>query len=99
VILRGAAMRATRTPPPPHPSDLQCHGCSIPPPFPPSLHPCGAALFIAGAKSDYCTPVHWDAVQQYFGRAERVEVAGCGHYVHAEKPKEVEDILTTALKA
>ncbi len=69
----------------------------VPPPSPAHSLPC-PALFIAGAKSDYCPPEHLDAIGKYFASATRVQVDGSGHYVHAEKPKEVEALLTKALQ-
>ncbi len=50
----------------------------------------GPALFLAGALSDYVGPEGQDAIARYFPRAERREVAGAGHWVHAQAPREFE---------
>ncbi|SDE66947.1 Pimeloyl-ACP methyl ester carboxylesterase [Paracoccus isoporae] len=50
----------------------------------------GPALFLAGAASDYAAegPAA-DAIRRYFPQAELRYLDGCGHWIHAEKPKEV----------
>jgi len=55
----------------------------------------GACLFVRGALSDYIQDRDWERIQSQFPRARLVEVAGSGHWVHAEKP----DALDEALRA
>ncbi|MCP1168213.1 alpha/beta fold hydrolase [Limimaricola litoreus] len=50
----------------------------------------GPALFLSGAKSSYVTPAHHAAVEALFPEAVMEEIAGAGHWLHAEKPREVE---------
>lgn len=45
------------------------------------------ALFLTGAGSDYMRPEHWPAIRALFPAAEREEIAGAGHWVHAEAPR------------
>ena len=56
------------------------------PRFPEGRHYDGPTLFVAGATSDYILPAHEDVIAQYFPKAETVEVAGAGHWVHADNP-------------
>jgi pimeloyl-ACP methyl ester carboxylesterase len=46
----------------------------------------GPTLFVTGSASDYVRPEHWTRIQALFPAAERVEIAGAGHWVHAEAP-------------
>ncbi len=50
----------------------------------------GPALFLAGASSDYVTEAGQGAIARYFPRAERRDVAGAGHWVHAQAPRDFE---------
>ena len=50
----------------------------------------GPALFLSGGKSDYLAPARRAGIAHYFPNAEVREVAGAGHWVHAEAPREVE---------
>ena len=47
----------------------------------------GPTLFIAGANSDYVTDAHWPGIRALFPAAEREEIAGAGHWIHAEAPR------------
>lgn len=46
----------------------------------------GPVLFIKGGASDYIQPQFWPAVQRLFPAATLEVMAGCGHWLHAEKP-------------
>jgi esterase len=46
----------------------------------------GPALFIKGGASEYIQPQYWPAVQQLFPAATLEVMAGCGHWLHADKP-------------
>ena len=50
----------------------------------------GPALFLSGANSSYVTPEHHAAIEALFAQARFEEIAGAGHWLHAEKPREVE---------
>jgi len=50
------------------------------------------AVFIYGEESDY-VPGHENRVQEYFFNAHFERVAGAGHWLHADKPQEVSNIL------
>ncbi|MFQ5623971.1 MAG: alpha/beta fold hydrolase [Paracoccaceae bacterium] len=50
----------------------------------------GAVLFLSGAASDYVKPGHRAAVGRLFPKAHFQTVPGAGHWLHAEKPREVE---------
>ena len=49
----------------------------------------GPTLFIAGGASPYVQPAHHDAIRALFPRAAIEVVPGAGHWIHAEKPREV----------
>jgi pimeloyl-ACP methyl ester carboxylesterase len=46
------------------------------------------ALFIRGANADYILDEDIDGIQEFFPRSMLETIAGAGHWVHAEKPKE-----------
>lgn len=46
----------------------------------------GPVLFIKGSESDYIQPQYWPAVQRLFPAATIRVMAGCGHWLHAQKP-------------
>ena len=48
----------------------------------------GPALFIYGAESDYMTERGKTAAESLFPRSGFYEIAGTGHWLHAEKPEE-----------
>ncbi|MDO8608575.1 MAG: alpha/beta fold hydrolase [Phaeospirillum sp.] len=56
------------------------------PRFPEDRHYDGPALFIAGETSDYIRPEHDDLIKHQFPASETMEVAGAGHWVHADNP-------------
>ncbi len=55
------------------------------------------AHFIAGEKSTYLRPEHHATVKRLFPGAKFYTVAGSGHWVHAEKPKEFWSVLASIL--
>jgi esterase len=50
-------------------------------------------LFIRGGNSPYIKDTDMGAIKQYFPNAELATVEGAGHWVHAEKPRELLDLL------
>jgi esterase len=48
----------------------------------------GKALFIKGEKSDYINASNYPGLIALFPNAQLVEIAGAGHWVHADKPAE-----------
>jgi len=58
----------------------------------------GPALFIKGGESDYIQEDQWPAVLQPFPNAVLQTVRGAGHWVHADAPKELEDIVLAFLQ-
>jgi esterase len=53
----------------------------------------GETLFVRGAKSDYILDKDWPAILNLFPQAKLETIAGAGHWVHADKPKELLAIL------
>ncbi|MEP1034123.1 alpha/beta fold hydrolase [Ekhidna sp.] len=53
----------------------------------------GPTLFIAGSKSDYITNDDHNLIQSYFPAAKIVTINGAGHWVHAEKPHELGELV------
>ena len=50
----------------------------------------GEALFLTGEASDYVQASSHGAIYGYFPNAKFETIAGAGHWLHAEKPREVE---------
>ncbi|WP_417808244.1 alpha/beta fold hydrolase [Thioclava sp.] len=50
----------------------------------------GPALFLSGANSHYVEPDDHDLIRALFPQAEFVEIKNAGHWLHAERPREVE---------
>ena len=50
----------------------------------------GPALFLSGANSSYVTDDHHDAIRALFAEPSFEVIEGAGHWLHAEKPREVE---------
>jgi esterase len=48
----------------------------------------GATLFIAGGNSDYVNASNYPDMTRLFPNNQLVEIAGAGHWVHADKPVE-----------
>jgi len=47
----------------------------------------GPVLFLAGAQSDYIRGEHETVIRRLFPRAQVRQVAGAGHWVHADQPQ------------
>ena len=58
------------------------------PGFPDHVHYDGPTLFVAGADSDYIRPEYEDLILHLFPSSQLVEIAGAGHWVHADNPTE-----------
>jgi pimeloyl-ACP methyl ester carboxylesterase len=58
----------------------------------------GRALFVRGAKSGYVRDEDLEGIQRLFPAAELVTVAGAGHWVHAEQPRELRRIVGEFLR-
>lgn len=54
----------------------------------------GNTLFIAGGSSGYITEQDHQLIEHHFPKAKVAYVAGAGHWVHAEKPKELSELVT-----
>ncbi|MDP1669963.1 alpha/beta fold hydrolase [Phaeovulum sp.] len=53
----------------------------------------GSVLFVKGALSDYIRPEHHAAILALFPAARFSEIAGAGHWLHADAPREFEEIV------
>jgi pimeloyl-ACP methyl ester carboxylesterase len=47
----------------------------------------GPTLFLTGGRSDYVRPDHWPEIRRLFPDARHVEIAGAGHWLHADAPE------------
>jgi esterase len=56
------------------------------------------ALFIKGEKSDYILPEDLNDIRRLFPKAELKEVAGAGHWVHADAPDVLCEMILAFLK-
>ncbi|TAN78721.1 MAG: alpha/beta fold hydrolase, partial [Magnetospirillum sp.] len=56
------------------------------PRFSDDIHYDGPTLFIAGESSDYILPEHDDLIRHLFPESRTIEIAGAGHWVHADNP-------------
>jgi pimeloyl-ACP methyl ester carboxylesterase len=59
----------------------------------------GPVLFLAGAASDYVKPEHRPVIRALFPRARMAKLAGAGHWLHAEKPREFAEAVRVFLDA
>jgi len=59
----------------------------------------GEALFIRGGKSDYVEPADESRIQEWFPEARLETVEGAGHWVHAEDPDSLHDLVHGFLSA
>ncbi|CAA7620314.1 Predicted hydrolase or acyltransferase [Candidatus Terasakiella magnetica] len=57
------------------------------PRFPEGVRYDGPTLFVAGEASDYIRPAFEDVISALFPAARMVEIAGAGHWVHADNPQ------------
>ena len=53
----------------------------------------GPVLWVRGAESDYVQPEHVPLMRALFPRVQSVVVKGAGHWVHADQPRVVLDVL------
>ncbi|MDO5622191.1 MAG: alpha/beta fold hydrolase [Paracoccus sp. (in: a-proteobacteria)] len=53
----------------------------------------GPALFLAGSASDYVRPEYDSIIRQHFPQAQITRMPDLGHWLHAEKPAEVADLV------
>ncbi len=54
----------------------------------------GSVLFVKGGRSDYIQQKDMEAIRMYFPNAKLSIIAEAGHWLHAEKPKELMELLT-----
>ncbi|MCF6232075.1 MAG: alpha/beta fold hydrolase [Rhodobacteraceae bacterium] len=59
----------------------------------------GAALFLSGSTSDYVLPEHRPLIRALFPKARFARLAGAGHWLHADKPREFEATVRVFLNA
>ncbi|MBC7776161.1 MAG: alpha/beta fold hydrolase, partial [Phycisphaerae bacterium] len=50
-------------------------------------------LFVRGSRSDYVKDSEWEKTKRLFPKADLVTIEGAGHWVHADKPKELLEVL------
>lgn len=68
--------------------------------FPASLlerHYSGPSLFLHGGASDYVLPKHHEVIRRLFPAAEIRGVPGAAHWLHAEQPQTVRELLEAFL--
>ncbi len=59
----------------------------------------GPTLFLSGANSSYVQERHHDAIHALFADARFSVIDGAGHWLHAEKPREVETAVRGFIEA
>lgn len=59
----------------------------------------GPALVVTGAASDYVRPEHWPAIRALLPTALHLEIAGAGHWLHAEAPRRFVEAVAGFLEA
>lgn len=59
----------------------------------------GPALFLSGGDSDYVLPEHRHRIKALFPKARFARIAGVGHWLHAEKPREFTETARTFFNA
>ena len=57
------------------------------------------ALFLTGANSNYVLPEHHARIRSLFPQASFQSIEGAGHWLHAERPREVEAAVQAFLDA
>lgn len=57
------------------------------------------SLFIKGENSRYILPEDWQGIQEQFPNADLEIVRGAGHWVHADNPKETNEIISQFLSS
>lgn len=50
-------------------------------------------LFVRGSRSNYVQDSDWEGIKILFPQAELVTIEGAGHWVHADKPQELLEVL------
>lgn len=55
----------------------------------------GATLFIKGSLSNYINMSGWMEATEFFPHADLEEVEGAGHWIHADKPDELLQVVET----
>lgn len=63
-----------------------------------NVHFEGPSLFIAGGNSDYISVSDAEIIHQYFPKSTIITIKGAGHWVHAEKPQELGELVINYLK-
>ena len=58
----------------------------------------GNSLFIAGGNSDYILDADHAQIKTLFPKAHIAKIEGAGHWVHAEKPAELRDMVLEFLR-
>ncbi|MEM1325580.1 MAG: alpha/beta fold hydrolase [Bacteroidota bacterium] len=53
----------------------------------------GETLFIRGDRSDYILPTDGDLIRSYFPKAHLVSIEKAGHWVHAEEPQALLEVM------
>ncbi|AXX98728.1 alpha/beta fold hydrolase [Profundibacter amoris] len=59
----------------------------------------GPTLFLSGGESDYVQPEHRARIKALFPKARFARIAGVGHWLHAEKPREFTETARTFFDA
>lgn len=59
----------------------------------------GPVLFLTGSESPYVKPEHRALIRPLFPNALFAKLAGAGHWLHADKPREFEDTLRVFLNS
>lgn len=57
----------------------------------------GPALFLTGAESTYVRAEHRETIRSHFPKARFAKLAGAGHWLHAERPREFEETVRVFL--
>jgi esterase len=50
-------------------------------------------IFMKGENSEYLEPAHYPVIRRIFPAAEFIEVKNAGHWLHSDRPDQVEEIL------
>ncbi len=58
----------------------------------------GQTLFVHGGASDYVADAHHGLIRSFFPKVEFEAIAGAGHWLHAEKPREFQMAVESFLK-
>lgn len=57
----------------------------------------GPTWFIRGARSNYITDADWPQITRLFPAAQLITIADAGHWVHAEQPERLLEVVEGAL--